>query len=334
MDQQDSQRKQANQLFELACSKKDAELFAEAAARCLALEPADIGTAMISYQQAGKISLQNMNNDSEQTAAAATLFSQGAKLADPVCLHELGRMEPNKELAHAYFNLSDCFDHIRGEAGITPRMSRDKLETQMTPAEIAAAEEIAIAMWQQTEKHHTAQHGIYPSDNIERMLATEADGSDEDTIYRLSVYTAGNLGPFPRCTARAEGLLEIGVDKGNLECIAALGCYLSTGYGSIQPNSDQAHGLLTEAAEVGYPNAKVELAKLYANGTGCPLDPVKAYSLLKNALKTEWDAALPVNKRLVPEVDRKAKSLLAELEKSMSAKQLIAAVEMANTESA
>jgi hypothetical protein len=328
MSNDSAERNKAAAIFNLACDRNDPALFFEAAERGAKLKPPDYISAKISYFQSGKLALEAESKGQSVDIDPLVPLWRGARLADPLCLFTIGEHEKNVELAHACFNLADCFDHIRGEAGINPVARLQELEKRMDVAAIVRAEELAIETWRDIDKTTFFElHGRYSEAQLDNILATEADGTYDDLIRKLSVYTNTMLVGFPRCSGRAYELLKLGVEKEYIECIAALGIYAKQGLGVIPKAEREAFKLLERASRAGLPNAQAALAELYASGEDADQNLVKAYKLINGALKTEWRSELSINSRLVPEVDFEASALKRKLERNMTAAQLLEAVE-------
>jgi TPR repeat protein len=329
MSTEDNAAKAMMRLFDLATERGDSELFLAAAERALELHPIDYITATISFYHAGLEELKKTAPADSQNAntSAKELFWRGAKLADPLCLYKLGEIEDDKPRAHAYFNLANSFDHIGGVAGIQPVRRLEELESRMDAETISHAEELAIEKWHKIDKRCRESPLRYSEDDVIRILSSDTNGERNDIIYRVGLYTNENLAWFPRCSHRAYELLQIGDKKGYIGCKAALGIYFTTGFGVIPVDYEKAAPLLEDSANAGFPNAKVKLAYLYAEGKGKEINRVKAYQLVESALHSEWNCELNVNRRLVPEVDFEASGLKRKLENNMASEELKAAIE-------
>lgn len=327
MATEDNARKATATLFDLASERGDSELFFAAAEKALELHPIDYITASIAFYHAGLEELKKTTHaDSQQTNAKKFLW-RGGQLADPLCLYKLAEHENDIHLAHAFFNLANSFDHIGGEAGINPKKRMKELKSTMDTDSISQAEELAIEKWHKIDLRRRESSLRYSEEEVIRILSSDTTGELDDIIRRVGLFTNESLAWFPRCSRRACQLLKIGAKKGYIECKAALGIYVAKGFGAIEIDYINALPLLEEASKAGFPNAKVKLAYLYAEGKGTEMNRVKAYQLVESALHSEWDCELTVNRRLVPQVDFEASGLKRDLEKRMTSEELMVAVE-------
>lgn len=318
-------QKVANELFNLATTKRDGDLFLAAAEKALALNPIDYIQATISFYHAGLEALKKTATSNRQNAKE--LFWRGAKLGDPLCLNKLGEIEDEKPIAHAFFNLANSFDEIGGEAGIDPRQRMKELEFHMDAETISHAEELAVEKWHKIDRNRKESPLRYSLGDVIDILSTDTNGARDDIIKRVGLYTNESLTRFPRCTQRAYQLLKLGASKGYVECRAALGIYFKDGFGVIPVDYEKAVPLLEDSASAGFPNAKLALAFLYADGEGVETNRIKAYQLVESALHSERNSELNANRRLVPELDSDASGLKRKLENDMTSAELKEAIE-------